>query len=60
MIISMLIVLLLVVIYLKGSGSGSAKGGPPAAALEITKQRAHEFEEQQRKHLEEVQKQLAE
>ena len=60
MIISMLIVLFLLMIYLKGSGSESAKGGPPTAALEATKQRAHEFEEQQKKHLEDVQKQLAE
>ena len=48
MIISMLIVLVLVMIYLKGAGSESAKGGPPTAALEATKQRAHEFEEQQK------------
>jgi hypothetical protein len=60
MIISMLIVLFLVMLYLKGSGSESAKGGPPTAALEATKQRAHEFEEQQKRHLEDVQRQLAE
>jgi hypothetical protein len=59
MIISMLIVLFLVMIYLKGAGSDPVKGGPPTAALEATKQRAHEFEEQQKKHLEDVEKQLA-
>jgi hypothetical protein len=60
MIISMLIVLFLVMLYLKGSGSDPAKGGPPTAALEMTKQRAHEFEEQQKRHDEELKRQLAE
>jgi len=60
MIVSMLIVLFLVMLYLRGSGSDAAKGGPPTAALEATKQRAHEFEEQQKKHFEDVQRQLTE
>jgi hypothetical protein len=59
-IISMLIVLALAMLYLKGSGPGSPQGGPPTAALEAAKRRAQEFQEQQRKHLEELQQQLAE
>jgi hypothetical protein len=55
----MLIVLALAVLYLKGSGPASTQG-PPTAALEATKRRAQEFQEQQKKHFEELQHQLAE
>jgi hypothetical protein len=59
-ILSMLIVLALAVLYLKGSGPGSPKGGPPTAALESAKRRAHEFQEQQKEHFEELQRQVLE
>ena len=60
MIISMLIVLALAMLYLKNSAPGQAKGGPPTTALDATKRRAQEFEEQQKKHFDDLQRELAE
>jgi hypothetical protein len=58
--LSMLIVLVLVMLYMHTFLPTGPKGGPAGGALEAAKTRAHDFEEQQKRHLDDLQRQLAE
>jgi hypothetical protein len=52
--ISLVIVALLVVFYLQESTALGPKGGAPGGALEATKIRAQQFEDQQKQRLEQM------
>jgi hypothetical protein len=58
MVISMLIAFALIASYLRTSTSTGDKGGP-VGTLDAVKQKANEFEEQQRRHMEELQREVA-
>ena len=57
--VSMLITLVLVVLYLRAFLPTGPKGGPAGGALEAAKRQAQNFEEQQKRHIDDLNRQLA-
>ncbi len=53
-VVGMLIVFVLIVLYLRTYTPGGAKGGPAGSALDAAKKQAQNFEEQQKKRLEQM------
>jgi hypothetical protein len=53
--VGMLIVFILIVLYVRAFAPGNAKGGPPATALDAARKQAQNFEDQQKKRLEQMQ-----
>jgi hypothetical protein len=54
-VVGMLIVFILIVLYVRAFAPGNAKGGPPATALDAARKQAQNFEDQQKKRLEQMQ-----
>jgi hypothetical protein len=50
----MLIVFVLIVLYLRTYTPGGAKGGPAGSALDAAKKQAQNFEEQQKRRIEQM------
>jgi hypothetical protein len=53
-VVAMLIVFVLIVLYLRTYTPGGAKGGPAGSALDAARKQAQNFEEQQKKRLEQM------
>ena len=58
--VSMLLTLVLVMLYMRTFLPTGPKGGPAGGALEAAKRQAQNFEEQQKRHLEDMNRQLGE
>jgi cytochrome oxidase Cu insertion factor (SCO1/SenC/PrrC family) len=54
-VVAMLIVFVLIVLYLRSNATGGAKGGPAGSAIDAAKAQAQNFEDQQKKRLEQMQ-----
>ncbi len=53
-VVGMLIVFALTVLYLRAFAPAGPKGGPPGTALDAARSQAQNFEEQQKKRLEQM------
>ena len=58
--VSMLITLVLIMLYMRTFLPAGPKGGPAGGALEAAKRQAQNFEEQQKRHIEDMNRQVGE